>query len=190
MHPLGAILALSILASILTVSSAARAADDSAAGAAAAEPASYRLGPGDKLKVVIYGEEAISGEYLVDDLGRVSLPLIGEVAAGGSTVTDLQNAITKALADGFLRDPRVSVEVENYRPYFILGEVAKPGEYPYVAGLTVTNAAATAGGFTYRANTHKVLIRHANDTKEATVNLTGQTPVLPGDTIKVPERFF
>ena len=155
----------------------------------AAQP-SYRLGPGDKLRVITFGEQSLSGEFIVNELGKISLPLVGDVAAGGLTIDQFTAAVTRAFANGFLINPRVSVEVLNYRPYYILGEVAKPGEYPFVNGLTVVNAAATAGGFTYRANTHKVFIRHTRDTSEAAVRLTTTTPVLPGDTIRIPERFF
>lgn len=106
------------------------------------------------------------------------------------TVRDFQTKVTTALADGYIRDPRVSAEVLNYRPFYILGEVNKPGEYPYTNGLTVLNAVATAGGFTYRANTKSVFIRRANEASEKAYPLSSVPAVAPGDTIRVAERFF
>jgi len=122
--------------------------------------------------------------------GKISFPLVGDVTAGGKTVSELETELEDALRDGFLKQPRVSIEVLEYRPFFILGEVMKPGEYPYTNGLTVLNAVATANGFTYRADTHKVYIRRANATQEQQYQLTTSTPVEPGDTIRIGERFF
>ena len=150
----------------------------------------YKLGPGDKLRLITFGEERLSGEFTVNELGGVSLPLIGEVKAGGLSLASFSAEVQTALANGFLRNPRVSVEVLNYRPFYILGEIAKPGEYPFINGLTVTNAVATAGGFTYRANVHRVFVRSQAETREHVVALTGLTPVHPGDTIRIPERLF
>lgn len=150
----------------------------------------YRLGSGDRVRVTVFGEEALSGTFVVDGAGAASLPLIGEVRAGGLTVAEFRDAVTAALRDGYLHEPRVSAEVVNHRPFYILGEVNRPGEYPYAAGLTVMNAAATAGGFTYRANTRRVFIKHADDTAEQAHPLTGSTPVAPGDTLRIGERYF
>lgn len=155
-----------------------------------ADQASYRLGPGDRLRVITFGEQNLTGEFVVNELGRVSLPLIGEVRAGGLTLDQFTGEVTTALGAGYLKNPRVSVEVLNYRPFYILGEVAKPGEYPFINGLTVTNAVATAGGFTYRANIHKVFVRGQRETREHAVPLTGTTLVHPGDTIRIAERLF
>jgi len=151
----------------------------------------YRLGAGDKVRIIVFGEDTLTGEYLVPGgTGKISFPLVGDVTAGGKTVSELETELEDALRDGFLKQPRVSIEVLEYRPFFILGEVMKPGEYPYTNGLTVLNAVATANGFTYRADTHKVYIRRANATQEQQYQLTTSTPVEPGDTIRIGERFF
>lgn len=150
----------------------------------------YRLGSGDRLRVIVFGEDTLSGEYTVDGSGAVSLPLIGEVAADGRTLREFQRAVEASLREGYLNDPRVSAEVLNFRPYYILGEVGSPGEYPFTSGLTVINAVATAGGFSYRANTRRVFIKRAGSDREVEYPLTVNTPVQPGDTIRIGERFF
>ena len=151
----------------------------------------YRLGAGDKVRIIVFGEDSLTGEYLVPGgAGKISFPLVGDVTASGLTVSQLETELENALRDGFLKQPRVSIEVLEYRPFFILGEVMKPGEYPYTNGLTVLNAVATANGFTYRADTRKVYIRRANSTQEQQYQLTTSTPVEPGDTIRIGERFF
>ena len=152
--------------------------------------ANYRLGTDDKLRIIVFGETGLSGEFVISDTGEVAFPLIGNVHAAGLTVQQFEDALRAKLADGYLKDPRVSAEVENYRPFYILGEVQKPGEYPYTSGLTVMNAVATAGGFSYRANTKTITIRHAGADKELPVRLTAATSVDPGDTIVIKERFF
>ncbi|MBV9993570.1 MAG: polysaccharide export protein [Caulobacteraceae bacterium] len=151
----------------------------------------YRLGAGDKVRIIVFGEESLSGEFLVPGgTGTISFPLIGEVKAGGLSLAELRAELEAELRNGFLKEPRVSIEVLNYRPYYILGEVGKPGEYPYIVGLTVLNAVATASGFTYRADTRKVYIRRANSSSESVSKLETTTPVEPGDTIRIGERFF
>ncbi len=150
----------------------------------------YRLGSGDRLRVIVFGEDTLSGEYTVDGSGAVSLPLIGEVAADGLTLREFQRAVEAELREGYLNDPRVSAEVMNFRPYYIMGEVRDPGEYPFTSGLTVINAVATAGGFSYRANTRRVFIKRAGSDREVEYPLTVNTPVQPGDTIRIGERFF
>lgn len=150
----------------------------------------YRLGSGDRLRVIVFGEDTLSGEYTVDGSGAVSLPLIGEVAADGLTLREFQRAVESELREGYLNDPRVSAEVMNFRPYYIMGEVRDPGEYPFTSGLTVINAVATAGGFSYRANTRRVFIKRAGSDREVEYPLTVNTPVQPGDTIRIGERFF
>jgi protein involved in polysaccharide export with SLBB domain len=152
--------------------------------------ADYRLGAGDKIRVITFGEAALTGEFFVSGGGRVSLPLVGEVIAQGKTAAEFQHQVETALKDGFLTDPKVSVEVLTYRPFYILGEVQKPGEYPYTNALTVRNAVATANGFTYRANKKKVFIKSADSSEEKEYPLTSTTPVSPGDTIRIGERFF
>lgn len=150
----------------------------------------YRLGSGDKIRVITFGEDSLTGEFFVSGSGKVSLPLIGEVQAQGLTIPQFQDEVETALKQGYLKDPRVSVEVLTFRPFYILGEVTKPGEYPYTNGLTVMNAVATANGFTYRANTKKVFIKRAGETEEHAYPLDSSTPVAPGDTIRIGERFF
>ncbi len=150
----------------------------------------YHLGSGDQLRIIVFGEEDLSGEFVVDGSGQVSLPLVGEVSAKGKTVREFQRAVAKKLKEGYLTDPRVSAEVLNFRPFYILGEVKSPGEYPYLSGLTVMNAVATAEGFTYRADTRKVYIKRAGEVGEHAYTLTTETPVQPGDTIRIGERFF
>ena len=150
----------------------------------------YRLGSGDKIRVITFGEESLTGEFVVSGSGKVALPLVGEVQAAGLTAPQFQEVVQSALRNGYLKDPKVSVEVLNYRPFYILGEVQKPGEYPYTNGLTVLNAVATANGFTYRANQKKVFIKRAGESAQHETSLTSSTPVAPGDTIRLPERFF
>ncbi len=154
------------------------------------DSADYRLGPGDKVRVTVFGEPSLSGEFEVAGNGKVSLPLIGQVQAAGASTKDFQDTVQRTLSDGFLKQPRVSVGVINYRPYYILGEVQRPGQYPYTSGLTVLNAVATAGGFTYRATQNRVRIKHANAPKEVKLRLKPNTPVEPGDTIRIGERLF
>jgi protein involved in polysaccharide export with SLBB domain len=170
-----------------TMSVSASAAPSVAAGPANAD---YRLGAGDKIRVITFGEESLTGEFFVGGSGKVSLPLVGEVQAAGLSVGEFQSEVQEALKQGYLKEPRVSVEVLTYRPFYILGEVTKPGEYPYTNGLTVLNAVATANGFTYRANTKRVFVRHAGTTREQEEALTSTTQVAPGDTIRIAERFF
>lgn len=150
----------------------------------------YRLGSGDKIRLIIFGEPDLSGEFTISGDGMVSLPLIKEVRAAGQTATQLQVNVENAFKEGYLKDPRVSIEVLSFRPFYILGEVNKPGEYPYSNGITVVNAVALASGYTYRANQKKVLIRHAGATAEEEVPLTTTTMVAPGDTIRIAERYF
>lgn len=150
----------------------------------------YRLGAGDKVRVNVFGEEALTGEFLVSGGGMISLPLVGDIRAAGLTVAEFQRAVEEGLKQGYLLDPKVSAEVLTYRPFFVLGEVGSPGTYPYTNGLTVLNAVATAGGFTYRADTKRVFIRRGGGGDEEVYRLTTSTAVAPGDTIRIGERFF
>ncbi len=163
-----------------------------AAGATAfgEEPVQYRMGPGDNLRITVFGQEDMSGEFLVDGSGFLSMPLIGEVKAGGLTVREVERAIVKKLKPDYLKNPSVSIGVLNYRPFYIIGEVKKPGSYPYVSGMTVVNAIALAGGYTYRARENKVLITRARNPERKKQRANHDTAVLPGDVIEVPERFF
>lgn len=165
------------------------AADVATAGATDSGTSDYVLGSGDKLRVNVFGEEDLSGEADVNGAGKVSLPLIGQVQAAGLTIDAFTDEVAQKLRDGYLTNPKVSVEVLNYRPFYIIGEVTTPGQYPYTNGMTVLNAVAVAGGFTYRANEGKVLITRG-DQKEVEYMLTQAVKVLPGDIVKIPERFF
>ncbi|MDB5690495.1 MAG: polysaccharide export protein [Sphingomonas bacterium] len=159
---------------------------------ATGKPAPFTLGPGDKIRVTVFGEQSINGEYTVGPDGAVSFPLIGAVDARGRSVSELRDALTRKLAAGYILDPRVSIDVLNFRPFYILGEVNRPGQYPYADGLSVAQAVATAGGYTYRARTSKVFIRRAEQEIEEEVSLKGgrQIWVMPGDTVRVGERYF
>ncbi len=160
------------------------------ANAFAEEPVEYRVGSGDNLRVTVFGEQDLSGEFSVDGSGFFSLPLIGEVRAGGLTVREVERAIVKRLKPDYLKNPSVSVAVLNYRPFYIIGEVQKPGSYAYVSGMKVVNAIALAGGYTYRARENRVLITRTRGAERKKQRANHDTAVLPGDVIEVPERFF
>jgi protein involved in polysaccharide export with SLBB domain len=151
----------------------------------------YTLGPGDKVRVNVFGEQELSGEFLVSNRGTVAMPLVGEVSAGGLTLAAFTGSVEqKLIATDMVRTPRVSTDIVSYRPFFILGEVENPGQYPYVIGMTVTKAVATAGGFTYRADGNTVYITREGDRNEAPVRVTAASWIGPGDTIRVTERTF
>ena len=156
----------------------------------AAPPSAYTLDSGDKLRVVVFGQDGLTNSYSVDAGGSITMPLIGAVAARGLTTAELSAAIAARLRQGYIRDPAVAVEIETYRPFFILGEVAYPGQYPFVANMTVETAVAIAGGFSPRAFRQQVEISRTvrGQTIRSTVPVT--TPVRPGDTISVSERWF
>ncbi len=150
----------------------------------------YVLGPTDRVRVKVYGEPDVAGEYEVDAGGYVSILLAGRIKAAGLTTRQLERSITAALSKGIVRDPRVNVEIALYRPFYILGEVKKSGEYPYRVGMTVLDAIASAGGFTYRANENKVYLRRSGSTVEEIYPLDAPVLVFPGDNIRIPERYF
>lgn len=155
-----------------------------------AEPAKtgYALGAGDKLKITVFGEEDLSGEFEVDGSGTLAFPLLGNIKAGGLTPRDVETAIASKLSEGFIVNPRVNIEVLNARPFFILGEVNKPGSYPYVSDMRVINAITVAGGYTPRARTGRVMVRKAGSSDE--VELLEDASIQPGDVVRVTERFF
>ncbi len=159
--------------------------------AAPMEASAYRLGAGDRIRVTTFNEPNLSGEFVVSGTGVVAMPLAGDIPARGKTPGELQDAIAQRLeTGGFVQSPQVSAEVIEYRPYYILGEVNKPGQYPFTIGLTVSKAVATAGGFTYRANQNVVLITKDGSASEEEIALTASTPIGPGDTVRIGERFF
>jgi len=157
---------------------------------AAEAVAGYRLGAGDQVRVTVFRHEDLSGEFELDGEGFFALPLVGEIQAGGKVARELENDIETAFKDGgYLVNPQVGLEVLNYRPFYILGEVNQPGSYPYVNGMTVINAVALAGGYTYRASQGSISVQRGGSSgKKLTVGPA--TQVLPGDIISVPERFF
>ena len=157
-----------------------------AAASGAFHDAPYRLDAGDKLRVVVYGQEGLTNTYAIDAGGAITMPLIGAVQARGKTPAGLAADISAKLRNGYIREPSVAVEVETYRPFFILGEVAAPGQYPYVPNMSVESAVAIAGGFTPRAKRDSVTLTHS---ASRTVVPLG-TPISPGDTILVGERWF
>jgi len=149
-----------------------------------------KLAPGDKVRVTVFGEDKISGDYDIDTAGYVSLPLAGSVMAAGLTKPDLERELAKKLSGDYLKSPKVTVSVINFRPFFILGEVEKPGEYQYRSGMNVLSAMAMAGGPTYRASRSSILIQRAGTTELKEYPLDTTVSILPGDLVRVPERYF
>jgi polysaccharide export outer membrane protein len=154
------------------------------------ETAPYTLDAGDKLRIVVFGQEGLSAIYAVDASGSITMPLIGAVHARGSAPAALAKVIADKLRGGYIREPHVAVEIETYRPFFILGEVTTPGQYAYVPNMTVENAVAIAGGFTPRAERKKATLSRVVDGIPTRGPVPNITPVRPGDTIIVPERWF
>lgn len=148
------------------------------------------LAAGDRIRVTVYGEDRISGEYQIDPNGMVSLPLAGTLTAAGRTKPELEAALTEKLKGSYLRNPKVTVDVVTFRPFYVLGEVQKPGEYPFRSGLNVLSAIAIAGGATYRANASKVYIQRFGSTALTEYAQSPTVPVMPGDVVRVPERYF
>ena len=153
-------------------------------------PTAYTLDSGDRLRVVVFGQDGLTNSYVVDASGHIDMPLIGTVAARGLTTSQLSARISDQLRQGFIREPHVAVEVEAYRPFFILGEVTQPGQYPYVANMTVETAVAIAGGFTPRGyhRTMTISRNFAGGTYRFEAPIT--YPICPGDTVQVQERWF
>lgn len=150
----------------------------------------YNLGAGDKLRVVVYGQEGLTNSYAIDAAGAITMPLIGPVPARGRTPAGLAAEITARLRNGYIREPSVAVEIEAYRPFFILGEVAAPGQYPYVPNMTVESAVAIAGGFSPRARRDQVTLTHTDASGAGRFIVPLGTPIGPGDTVFVGERWF
>jgi len=151
---------------------------------------SYHLDAGDKLRVVVYGQEGLTNTYAISAGGSITMPLIGAVPARGRTPAGLAADISARLRNGFIRDPSVAVEVEAYRPFFILGEVAAPGQYPYVPNMTAESAIAIAGGFSPRARRDRVTVTHTDASGTGRFVVPPGTPISPGDTVLVGERWF
>jgi polysaccharide export outer membrane protein len=151
---------------------------------------SYRLDAGDRLRVVVYGQEGLTNTYAIDAGGSITMPLIGSVPARGRTPAGLASEITTKLRNGFIREPSVAVEIEAYRPFFILGEVAAPGQYPYVPNMSVESAVAIAGGFSPRARRDNVTLTHTDASGPTRMVVPLGTAISPGDTVLVGERWF
>ena len=150
----------------------------------------YRLDAGDRLRIVIYGQEGLTNTYAIDAGGSITLPLIGAVSARGRAPAGLASEITAKLRNGYIREPSVAVEIEAYRPFFILGEVAAPGQYPYVPNMSVESAVAIAGGFSPRAKRDRITLTHTDAGGSVRTIVAPGTPLSPGDTVLVGERWF
>ncbi|MBV9114316.1 MAG: polysaccharide export protein [Hyphomicrobiales bacterium] len=155
-----------------------------------APDAPYTLASGDKVRVIVFGQDNLSNIYPVDGSGRISMPLIGTVPARGLTTRALERQISARLRNGFVREPQVTVDIDTYRPFFILGEVVASGQYPYVSGMTVEKAVAIAGGFSPRAYQYAGDVTRQINGEPFTASLPITAPVAPGDTIVIRERFL
>jgi polysaccharide export outer membrane protein len=186
-HALLAILYLLFLG-LFSVPSLAESASENMA--VAENNASYHLGGGDKLKITVFNQEDMNGEYTVDGAGNVSLPLIGTVAAKGLTLAEFENRLKGKLSPDYLLNPKIAIQVLNYRPFYILGEVKKPDSYPYVSGMTYLTAVAIAGGYTYRAKENVAYVIHASNPEQKEVETKLEEAVQPGDIIRIDERLF
>jgi polysaccharide biosynthesis/export protein len=159
-------------------------------GYGAATQSPYTLDSGDRLRVVVFGQDGLTNSYAVDASGHIAMPLIGSVSARGLTTDQLANGIAEKLRDGYVREPHVAVEIEAYRPFFILGEVTAPGQYPYVANMTVETAVAIAGGFGPRAQRQSAILIRSYNGQQMRMAVAPNYPLRPGDTINVQERWF
>lgn len=158
--------------------------------APAAEHKPYTLDSGDRLRVVVFGQDGLSNSYIVDASGYIAMPLIGTVSARGATTEELSKRIAEKLRDGYVKEPHVAVEIEAYRPFFILGEVTQPGQYPYVADMTVETAVAIAGGFGPRAYRQTVTVTRTEHGGQVRMKVPTTFTLRPGDTVNVQERWF
>jgi polysaccharide export outer membrane protein len=177
-----------IFATALTLSACARSMASERVSPAFEAP--YTLGAGDRVRVVVFGQDGLSNSYAVDGAGKITMPLIGAVAARGKTTSELSAAIVSRLKAGYVREPHVAVEVESFRPFFILGEVTNAGQYAYVNGLTVQSAVAIAGGFSPRALKTGARVSRIVDGKTVSATVPVTYPLRPGDTITIEERWF
>lgn len=181
MSAVARILVFAMLAAILAATATA------GAGAADSERP-YRLRSGDRIRLIVFGHDRLSGEFRLDHLGSISMPLAGRVRLGDTTARQAEAEIARALRPDYLKYPRVSVEVVGHRPVYVVGEVESPGRYAYARGLTVMGAVALAGGYTDDADRNGVRIRRAADPRGRAEAVTGGVDVLPGDTVRVPAR--
>jgi len=181
-------LSIAILAALVVSGCSGYQPPRSAFHAAIDQP--YRFGAGDCVRITVFEQDGLTNTYSVDQSGYIAVPLIGAVAARGSTAQQLESNIASKLQQGYLRDPDVSVEVDRYRPVFVMGEVGAAGQYSYVPGLTVHKAIAIAGGFSPRANQENVDVTRDINGKVITGRVRTSDPILPGDTVYVRERLF
>lgn len=177
-------------ASKLATESASIAKSPGAPAAAAVDPAAYRLGSGDKVRITVFNEDTLSGEYEVDGSGTLNLQLIGSINVLGRSIPEVTAIIVGKLKEGYLQNPSVAIEVLNYRPFYVLGEVNQPGKYPYVSGMTVLNAIALAGGYTYRGKKDRAMVIRSSDPEKKEQRVVPNDVIQPGDIIRVPERVF
>ena len=152
----------------------------------------YQLGSGDQLRITFFGKhvEDLSGEYEIDGAGLLPMPLVGNLRLGGATLAEAETIIKEAYQPEYVLNPRISIQVLNYRPFYIMGQVNSPGSYPYVNGITVLEAVVIAGGFTKRAKESRMTIIRGTDPAREKQDATPQTVVLPGDVIEIPQRYF
>jgi polysaccharide export outer membrane protein len=151
----------------------------------------YLLEPGNRVRLIVFGENSLSGDFTVDPVGNVSLPLVGNVAASGVTAKTLAKRIEELLRkDAYLQDPKVAIEVQTFRPFYVLGEVRAAGEFPYTNGMTVLSAVAKAGGYDYRAREGEVVLVRVIEGEQKEYRAVERTPILPGDIVKVLQRRF
>lgn len=183
------LLTAALLADALLASCAAPGADrPELLAVSASDP--YTLAAGDRLRIIVFGQDALSNAYSVDGAGRIAMPLIGSVPVQGRTVRDVEGEIAARLRNGYVREPRVSVEVEAFRPFFVLGEVTTAGQFPFVEGMTVRTAIAIAGGFSPRGYQGGADLTRIIDGAPVTGRVPLDAPIRPGDTITVRERIF
>lgn len=162
-----------------------------AAPDAFAQGQAYKLGAGDKLRVVVLSDTDLSSDYEVDATGSIAARMIGRISVIGLTMAELETLLAERYrSSGYLRDPKLSVELLSARPFFILGEVSKPGSYPYTSGLTVAQAVAIAGGYSRRASTSRIKVKRFGTAAGSEESVTEDAPLFPGDIVRVPERFF
>jgi polysaccharide export outer membrane protein len=178
------------LATILVALSMGACARLDLPAAAAASDYVYKLGAGDKIKITVFGEEALNGEYVIEGSGVISFPLLGKIEAKGMTLDAFRATLETRLGAEYIRDPKITAEIANFRSVYILGEVVSPGEFKFAERMTVYALVAKAGGFTYRADQKSVYIRHENDPLEIRYAMTSGTAVQPGDTIRIGQRLF
>jgi polysaccharide export outer membrane protein len=184
-----AMLVLFAVALVVGLMPSAAIGQNASAGMTSSD-ADYHLGSGDRVRVSVFGEPSLSGDYQVDGLGKLAFPLVGQVKAGGLTASELQKELAAALTPDYVKNPSVSIEILSYRPFYIVGEIRTPGSYPYVAGMSVINGVALAGGFTYRAKKGDFYITRTVGAKKVQLDAAPETTVEPGDVITVRERFF